>query len=227
MRDGWLYGRGVSDDKGNFWALLRAALDLAERGELGVNVRVIADGEEEIGGHSVIDYLATLDDHFAAAVIFDGSMADAERPAITTALRGLAGFQVRVITNQRELHSGLFGGAAANPVHDLITMLSAVANHDELFAAGVAPVSGSELDGWRTLPSGAEALAQAGATPRDDLAAEEFYQRTWVGPSLNVHSNRARSARNSGQLTSGSPSSRAGRVSTRKPGNLAPSWQSV
>ena len=62
MRDGWLYGRGVSDDKGNFWALLRAALDLAESGELGVNVRVIADGEEEIGGHSVIDYLATLDD---------------------------------------------------------------------------------------------------------------------------------------------------------------------
>jgi acetylornithine deacetylase/succinyl-diaminopimelate desuccinylase-like protein len=188
VRDGWLYGRGVSDDKGNYWGLLRAALDLAESGELGVNVRVIADGEEEIGGHSVIDYLATLDDHFAAAVIFDGAMADAERPAITTALRGLVGFQVRLISNQRELHSGIFGGAAANPVHDLIAMLSAVAGHDELFAAGVAPVSGSELDGWSRLPSGAEALAQAGATPRDDQAAEEFYQRTWVGPSLSVHS---------------------------------------
>ena len=59
MRDGWLYARGVSDDKGNFYALLRAALDLAEAGELGVNVRVLADGEEEVGGHSVIDYLAT------------------------------------------------------------------------------------------------------------------------------------------------------------------------
>ena len=188
VRDGWLYGRGVSDDKGNFWALLRAALDLAESDDLGINVRVIADGEEEIGGHSVIDYLATLDDHFAAAVIFDGSMADGERPAITTALRGLAGFQVRLTSNQRELHSGLFGGAAANPVHDLIAMLSAVAGHDELFAAGIAPVSESELDGWRTLPSGAEALALAGATPRDDRAAEEFYQRTWVGPSLSVHS---------------------------------------
>ena len=45
-----------------------------------------------------------------------------------------------------------------------------------------------ELEGWRTLPSGAEALAQAGATPRDERAEEEFYRRTWVGPSLTVHS---------------------------------------
>jgi acetylornithine deacetylase/succinyl-diaminopimelate desuccinylase-like protein len=187
-RDGWLYARGVSDDKGNFWALVRAALDLAESGELGVNVRVIADGEEEIGGHSVIDYLATLDDHFAAAVIFDGAMADAERPAITTALRGLVGFQVRLTSNDRELHSGLFGGAAANPVHDLITVLSSVAGRDDLFKAGIAPVTDTELDGWRTLPSGAEAMAGAGARPADDRAAEEFYQRTWVGPSLTVHS---------------------------------------
>ncbi len=188
VRDGWLYGRGVSDDKGNYWALLRAALDLAESGELGVNVRVISDGEEEVGGHSVIDYLATLDDSFDAAVIFDGGMADADRPAITTALRGLTGFQVRLVSNQRELHSGIFGGAAANPVHDLVTLLSAVAGHDELFADGIAPVSDGELEGWRTLPCGAEALAQAGATPRDDRAAEEFYRRTWVGPSLSVHS---------------------------------------
>src|SRR5436309_6330496 len=56
VRDGWLYGRGASDDKGNYWALLRAALDLAGAGELGVNVRGIADGGEEVGGHSVVGY---------------------------------------------------------------------------------------------------------------------------------------------------------------------------
>ncbi len=67
IRDGWLYGRGVTDDKGNFYAVLRAALDLAEAGELGVNVRVLADGEEEIGGHSVIHHLATVEGEFAAA----------------------------------------------------------------------------------------------------------------------------------------------------------------
>jgi acetylornithine deacetylase/succinyl-diaminopimelate desuccinylase-like protein len=188
LRDGWLYARGASDDKGNYWALLRAALDLAAAGDLRVNVRVIADGEEEIGGHSVIDYLATLDDRFGAAVIFDGTMASAEVPAITTALRGLAGFQVRLISNARELHSGLYGGAAANPVHDLVSVLARVAGRDAEFAAGVAPVTDQERAGWATLPSGAEQLSGAGATPADDGAAAEFYERTWVGPSLTVHS---------------------------------------
>src|SRR5262249_15309905 len=150
------------------WALLRAALDLAAEGELRVNVRVIADGEEEIGGHSVIDYLATLDDGFGAAVIFDGGMATGEIPAITTALRGLAGFQVRLVSNAKELHSGLYGGAAANPVHDLMAVLAAVAGQDAQFAAGVAPVTDQERAGWATLPSGAEMLSGAGATPADE-----------------------------------------------------------
>jgi acetylornithine deacetylase/succinyl-diaminopimelate desuccinylase-like protein len=188
LRDGWLFGRGVSDDKGNYWALLRSALDLAAAGELGVNVRVIADGEEEIGGHSVLHYLDSLDDRFAAAVIFDGTMADQELPAVTTALRGLAGFQLRLVSNQRELHSGIYGGAAANPVHDLLAVLSAVAGHDADFTDGVAPVTAAERQGWKTLPAGADLLAAAGATPADDAAAGEFYERTWVGPSLTVHS---------------------------------------
>jgi acetylornithine deacetylase/succinyl-diaminopimelate desuccinylase-like protein len=187
-RDGWLYGRGVSDDKGNYWALLRSALDLAAERELGVNVRVIADGEEEIGGHSVIDYLATLDDPFAAAVIFDGGMADAETPAVTTALRGLVGFQVRLVTNEKELHSGLYGGVAANPVHDLIRVLSAVTGNDDAFADGIAPVSDEERGGWATLPTGSEMLRHAGGTPADGRAEAEFYDRTWTRPSLTVHS---------------------------------------
>src|SRR3954453_7648694 len=131
VRDGWLYARGASDDKGNYWTLLRAALDMAAAGELGGNVRVIADGEEEIGGHSVIDYLATLDDDFAAAVIFDGAMASGGVRALPTPRRGVVGFQVRLVTNRKELHSGLYGGAAANPVHDLVAVLGAVAGHDQ------------------------------------------------------------------------------------------------
>jgi acetylornithine deacetylase/succinyl-diaminopimelate desuccinylase-like protein len=188
VRDGWLYARGASDDKGNYWTLLRAALDLAEAGELGVNVRVLADGEEEIGGHSVIDYLATLDDRFDAAVIFDAGLAADDVPAVTTALRGLVGFQLRLVTNEKELHSGLYGGAAANPVHDLLTVLSAVAGNDQLFAHGVAPVTDDERAGWSQLPSGAELLASGGGTAADDRAAAEFYDRTWAMPSLTVHS---------------------------------------
>ena len=76
IRDGHIYGRGTCDDKGNFYALLRAALDLAGSGELGVNVRVLADGEEEVGGHSVMHHLADVEGEFSAAVIFDGSMVE-------------------------------------------------------------------------------------------------------------------------------------------------------
>ena len=141
LRDGWLHCRGVTDDKGNFYAVLRAALDLAAAGELGVNVRVLADGEEEIGGHSVIHHLATVEGDFAAALIFDGGMVDAQRPAITTGLRGLAGAQLRVTTGRRELHSGMYGGAAANAVHDLHRVLAAIVDLPAGFGAGVAPVT--------------------------------------------------------------------------------------
>ena len=156
----------MTDDKGNFHALLRAALDLAAAGELGVNVRVLADGEEEVGGHSVIDYLATLDDRFDAAVIFDGGMVGPDRPAITTALRGLVGFQVRLGRDDKELHSGLYGGAAANAVRDLMAVLGAVVGHEDEFADGIAPVSGEERAGWTALPTGERGAGRtAGARP--------------------------------------------------------------
>ncbi len=188
VRDGRIWARGVTDDKGNFHALLRAALDLAGAGELGVNVRVLADGEEEVGGHSVIDYLATLDDRFDAAVIFDGGMVGPDRPAITTALRGLVGFQLRLVSDDKELHSGLYGGAAADAVRDLMAALGAVVGHEDEFADGIAPVSGEERAGWAVLPTGEQELAAGGARATDDRAAAEFYERTWARPSLTVHS---------------------------------------
>lgn len=188
VRDGWLRGRGVCDDKGNFYALVRGALDLAAEGELGVHVRVLADGEEEVGGHAVIDHLPAVEGPLDAAIVFDGSMVDAWRPAITTGLRGLVGFQVRVTSGHRELHSGLYGGVAANAVHDLCHILHAVIDHDGDFADGIAPVTDDERASWRELPGGEELLASAGAVARDDRAAADAYDRTWAEPSLTVHS---------------------------------------
>jgi acetylornithine deacetylase/succinyl-diaminopimelate desuccinylase-like protein len=188
LRDGFIYGRGTCDDKGNFYALLRAALDLAEAGELGVNVRVLADGEEEIGGHSVIHHLAGIDDEFAAAVIFDGSMVNAQQPAITTGLRGLVGAQVTIRTGSRELHSGLYGGVAANPVHELHRVLAAVIDLPPAFSEGIAPVSPAERESWSTLAPGAEELGRGNVTPSDPAAGAEFYERTWARPSITVHS---------------------------------------
>ncbi|MGN6379185.1 MAG: M20/M25/M40 family metallo-hydrolase [Gaiellales bacterium] len=188
VSDGRLWGRGVADDKGNFFALLRSALDLAEEGRLGVNVRVLCDGEEEVGGHSVIEHLGTLGDDFAAAIIFDAGMVDADRPAITTGLRGLVGFQVRLTVGDRELHSGMYGGAVANAVHDLHRVLAAVIDREDLFADGIAPIDASERASWAELPPPAEMLAEVGAVPRDDRAVAEGYERVWARPSLTVHS---------------------------------------
>jgi acetylornithine deacetylase/succinyl-diaminopimelate desuccinylase-like protein len=188
LRDGWLHCRGVTDDKGNFYAVLRAALDLAAAGELGVNVRVLADGEEEIGGHSVIHHLATVEGDFGAAVIFDGGMVDAHRPAITTGLRGLAGAQLRLTTGRRELHSGMYGGAAANAVHDLHRVLHALVDLPAGFGDGIAPVSEEERAAWATLPAGPDVLTEAGAVPADPGAGAAFYDRTWAMPSVTIHS---------------------------------------
>jgi acetylornithine deacetylase/succinyl-diaminopimelate desuccinylase-like protein len=188
VRDGWLFGRGVTDDKGNFYAVLRAALDLAAAGELGVNVRVLADGEEEIGGHSVIHHLATVEGEFAAALIFDGGMVDAHRPAITTGLRGLAGAQLRLTTGRRELHSGIYSGAALNAVHALHQVLAALIDLPAGFRAGIAPVSAQERAAWGTLPAGAGVLADAGAAASDPGAGDAFYDRTWALPAFTVHS---------------------------------------
>jgi len=95
---------------------------------------------------------------------------------------------MRLVTNRKELHSGLYGGAAANPVHDLVAVLASVAGHDQDFSAGIAPVTDEERAGWASLPPGAELMQAAGATPADDRAEADFYRRTWERPSLTVHS---------------------------------------
>ena len=77
MRDGWLYARGVADDKGQLWALLRAALDLRSAGTLPVDVRFCLDCEEEVGGTAIVDYLEETAGEVRACVIFDTAMLDA------------------------------------------------------------------------------------------------------------------------------------------------------
>ena len=126
VRDGYLYCRGAVDDKGNAYLLLKAVQLLAEEGALPVNVRVAFDGEEEIGGHSIVDFLAADERGADACLIFDSGMPREDVPAFDLAVRGLAYFHVRLRTGERDLHSGVFGGAALNAVHALTQTLEAV-----------------------------------------------------------------------------------------------------
>ena len=191
QRDGWYYGRGIADDKGQLYTLVKAAQLLSERRELPVNIRVACDGEEEIGGHTIVDFLEQDERGADACVIFDGHITRPEQPEFCLATRGLVGFDVRVRTGARDLHSGIYGGAALNAIHVLMQVLSALVARDGLLAdelrEGRAPLGPDEQHAAEVLPSGEILLDEAGATSLDQEAAAQFYTRTWAEPSLDVN----------------------------------------
>jgi acetylornithine deacetylase/succinyl-diaminopimelate desuccinylase-like protein len=190
-RNGWFYARGIADDKGQLYTLLKAAELLRSDGALAVNLRIACDGEEEIGGHSIVDYIREDDRGADACIIFDGGMTRPEQPEFAIATRGLVGFRITVRTGERDMHSGYYGGAALNAIHVLTQALSAVTARDGLLPdelrVGRTPLSEAELESLKKLPSGREILHEAGATPLDPQAAEDFYDRTWAEPSMDVN----------------------------------------
>ncbi|MFZ0091272.1 MAG: M20/M25/M40 family metallo-hydrolase [Solirubrobacteraceae bacterium] len=191
IRGEYLYGRGVADDKGQLYMLLAAARELAAAGELAVNVRFACDGEEETGGHAILDFLDADERGADAAVIFDSGMIGRGLPAFNIATRGLAYFHITLRTGERDLHSGIYGGAALNAANALVQTLNAVVAADgrvaEPLRRGLAPPSEAELAGWRALPAGAQEIAQQGATPSDGGAADEFYVRTFAEPAVDIN----------------------------------------
>ncbi|HEY1316620.1 MAG TPA: M20/M25/M40 family metallo-hydrolase [Gaiella sp.] len=192
QRDGLLVGRGVADDKAHLFMLLKAAELLAAKGELPVTVRFMIDAEEEVGGHSVCDWAEEDSGPADAAVILDGGYATATLPAFCTALRGICYFHVSARTGERDLHSGMVGGAALNAIEALMRSLSAVlpgpdGRLPEPLRAGIIPPTEAEVGGWSALPSGTEELGGQGARPADAAAAEEFFLRTTAEPSVSVN----------------------------------------
>jgi acetylornithine deacetylase/succinyl-diaminopimelate desuccinylase-like protein len=191
VRGEWLCARGVADDKGQLYLLLRAAAELVVEGALPVNVRFVCDGEEETGGHSVVDFLAQDERLADACVIFDGGMPTRGLPAFYIGVRGIVYLHVHVRTGERDLHSGVYGGAALNATHALTQALAAVLPREgrlpDSLLAGSIPPSDQELADWAALQPGHEVLAEQGARPCDSRAAEAFYARTFAEPSLDVN----------------------------------------
>ncbi len=191
IRDGNLYARGASDDKGNLFMLVAAVQRLAAAGELPVRAAFVVEGEEESGGTSALDHFAGDPGPAIGAVIFDSHMIGPGQPTICTGLRGMVFRRIHVRTAGVDGHSGLYGGAALNAAHALMTILAAVTPRDgrlpDALYAGVAPAGAEEVTAWELLPSGVEALETAGLRPADAGAAEGFYMRTLASPSLDVH----------------------------------------
>jgi acetylornithine deacetylase/succinyl-diaminopimelate desuccinylase-like protein len=187
LRDGYLYGRGAVDDKGNAYLVLKAARLLAEEGALPVNVRIAFDGEEEVGGHSIVDFLAADGRGADACLIFDSAMPREDVPSFDLAVRGLIYFHVTLRSGEADLHSGMFGGAAMNAVHALMRTLEAVIGVPDELRAGVIPPTAEEVASWEELDPGGSVLAAAGAKPVDGSAADALYARTFAGPAVDVN----------------------------------------
>jgi acetylornithine deacetylase/succinyl-diaminopimelate desuccinylase-like protein len=191
IRGDYLYGRGTVDDKGQLYMLLAAARELAQAGELPVNVRFTCDGEEETGGHSIVEYLEQDERGADAAIIFDSGMIQRDLPAFNVATRGVIYWHLTLRTGERDLHSGMYGGAALNAAHAMIKMLNGLVAHDgtlvDELRVGRAEPTAEELAGWQALPAGASELSDQGARPKDAHAAEDFYLRTFAEPAIDVN----------------------------------------
>jgi len=192
IRDGRVYARGASDDKGNFLPLLHAACSMARDGELPVNVRVLVEGEEEAGGEAVADWIRADEVGADCAIVFDGAMADENTPAVTVGLRGMVMADVRVRVGRRDLHSGMYGGSVLNAVHVLHGMLAAVLPGPdgvvrEELRAGVAAPAAAELDSWAALTPGDRVISDVGGRPVSPDAGARFYERNGADTSLDVN----------------------------------------
>ena len=195
-KDGLLFGRGSSDDKGQIaihWQAIDALLKAT--GELPLNLKVIAEGEEEIGSTHFDAFVQANRDRLRAdyCVVSDTAMAARGFPAITHALRGLVYFEIRVEASTTDLHSGMFGGIAANPAQALAEILTRLKDPNGRilvpgFYDGVRTLSEDERRQFQRVPFdeaelkqtyGLEALhGEPGFTPTE---------RNWARPTLDVN----------------------------------------
>lgn len=159
VRDGHIWARGADDDKGQAMIQVKAFEYLVREGLLKHNVKFIFEGEEEIGSPSLNAFISEHKDLLSSDVILvsDTSMLGADMPSLTTGLRGLAYWEVEVTGPNRDLHSGHFGGAVANPINTLCEMMAKIVGEDGRiqiphFYDDVEPVPQAERDMIAQIP---------------------------------------------------------------------------
>jgi acetylornithine deacetylase/succinyl-diaminopimelate desuccinylase-like protein len=195
IRDGFLYGRGASDDKGPLLAHV-AALEayLRGAGALPVNVECIFEGEEEIGSPHLAEFLRSRGKALRAdvALVSDTRMRAPNRPSITYALRGALTVELEVPGPPRELHSGQFGGAIRNPIQELCEIVAGLSDRDGRimipgFYDRVRAWSATERDYMRRAgPTDAEILRDAGVAQGTAEPGYTLYEQTTIRPAMTI-----------------------------------------
>lgn len=196
-RDGNLYARGSADDKGQMYMHVKAVEALrATLGEIPVNLKFLIEGEEEIGGASITKYVAENPEKLKAdvALVSDTALYAEGIPTLCIGLRGLVYTEIEATGPMRDLHSGLYGGAAPNAVFGLVELLGKLKNADGVvqvpgFYDDVAEPASAEKASWASLPfSEAEFLAkEVGSAALTGEADRTVLERVWSRPTLEVH----------------------------------------
>jgi acetylornithine deacetylase/succinyl-diaminopimelate desuccinylase-like protein len=128
IKDGKIYARGAADDKGQFYMHFKALEILLSENKLDCNIKCIIEGEEEVGSEHLEEFVNTYKEKLKSdcIVISDTSMISNDNPSITTGLRGLCYMEVEVTGPNRDLHSGVYGGAVGNPINTLCKMIASL-----------------------------------------------------------------------------------------------------
>lgn len=196
VRNGNLYARGATDDKGQMFTHLKAAEAwLKTAGHFPINVKFLIEGEEEVGGANLEHYVAANKQKLACdyAVISDTSQFAPGMPAITYGLKGLAYFELRLQGANRDLHSGTFGGAVQNPLNALATILASFKDAQGRilvpgFYDAVRPLEDWERAEFAKLPfSESEFQADLGVEALFGEAGYSTLERKWARPTFDVH----------------------------------------
>ncbi|RPE14264.1 dipeptidase [Chitinophaga lutea] len=195
IKDGKIYARGSADDKGQFYMHVKAFETMIKTNTLPCNIKFMIEGEEEVGSNNLGIFLNDNKERLKADVVLisDTSMISMETPSIDTGLRGLAYMEVEVTGPNRDLHSGVYGGAVANPATILAKMIASL--HDENnhitipgFYDGVQELSAAERENLNKAPfDEAEYKQDLGV---DELWGEKGYttiERTGIRPTLEVN----------------------------------------
>lgn len=195
-RDGRIYARGASDDKATL-SIALAAIEawLQTEGRLPCNVKVFLEGEEESGSPSLAAILARHRELLRADFILsaDGSMLHADRPDVMVATRGIAKLEVTLRTAAKDLHSGSFGGAVANPLATLARMIASLHDMNGAVAVpgfydGVAEPSPAQKAELAAVPfNEAEFFQAVGARPGAYEQSRSVLERLWLRPTLEVN----------------------------------------
>jgi len=193
-----IYARGAVDDKGQMYMHLKAVESLMKTGEgkLPLNVRLVIEGEEEVGGESIAKFVREQPQRLKAdfALVSDTEMFAAETPSLCVGLRGMCYTEVEATGAMVDLHSGVYGGAAPNPLEALSRILAKLKDENcKVLIPGfydrVEAPSADELKAWGSLPFDEEHYRQTEVGSKV-LTGEPGYSvlyRTWARPTLEVH----------------------------------------